>query len=118
MVTQLLDQALGVFVELSGELQLVFENHLKNLVWVVRHEGWSAIKQLEYHNTQRVPVDWLRVTLVVDDFGSDVLWGPTECVCPFALQHFLDEAEICKLAVPVRANHNVFGLEISIDKAL
>ena len=113
MFAKLFNQALCVFIEVSWELQLLFQNHLENLVRVVCHEGRSSINKLICHDAQSVPVYCLRIAFVLNDFWSDVFWRTTEGVSPLTLANFLDEAKISELNVPILIHQNVFRLEIS-----
>ena len=116
MSTQVFDKALGILIEFSWELHLLVKGHLKDLVRILSHEWWSSVETLINENAKSIPVYWVVVALVLNDFWGYVLWGATESVGPVTRHESLDEAKISKLDIPVLLDKHVLRLQVSVDK--
>ena len=91
---------------------------MEDLVRIVRHERWPSIDQLVHEDAESIPVYGVRVALVLDDFGSDVLRCAAERVGPLMLVDSLDEAKVGKFDVPIISHQDVLGFQVSEDHIL
>lgn len=76
-------------------------------------ERWVTGQHLVEQDSECPPVDCLAVALVEENFRSDVLWGSADGVGTFGDD--LGESEINHLQVSVTADHDVLGLQVSVD---
>jgi hypothetical protein len=96
VVGEVPDQALCSFVEIFGETYLGLDNFLEDFKWVIIHEGAGAYKHLINENAQTVPVHWLSMTLIHNDFRCQVFWSPTYSISSLALLNSLNKPKIRK----------------------
>ena len=96
---ELLDQSLGVLVEILGEVDLSCQDLLVNPHGVFITEGRLPADHLIDQNAQSPPVNRFAVAFVQQDLGCYVLWGATKGVGSGAGLDDLREAEIRQLGV-------------------
>ena len=114
----MLHETLGVFVELSWELDLLVQSHLEDLVWVLGHERGSSVKGLVDEDAKGVPVHRRVVALVLNDLGGDVLGSAAERVSSVTWQELLDEAEVSELDVSILLDQHILRLEVPVNEVL
>lgn len=91
---------------------------MEDLVRIIRHERWSSVDQLIHEDAESIPVDGVRVALVLDNFRSNILWCTAERVGPLMLVHGLNEAKVGKFDVPIIGQQDILGFQISEDHIL
>ena len=113
---QVLNQTLGVLVEVARELDLALENLLIDGHGVVVVEGVDACVHFVGEDAERPPVDGLSVALVQQHLRRKIFGRPAKRVgSRFAV---LRETEIRKFQVPLVVDQNVFWLQVSVDNVL
>ena len=53
------------------------------------------------------------MTGVANNFGREILWGATQCVC-LSVVNFLGKAKIYQFQMSVGIDKNIFGLQIAV----
>lgn len=76
-----------------------------NVHWVLILERWESCQHLVDKNAKAPPVNWFSVTLVQENFRSDVLWGATNCEGTFG--NDFSEAKINHFQVSILSYHDV-----------
>jgi len=113
---QMLDHGLELRVEAFGVLRLGVDNLLVNVHWVIVDEGCVACMHLIDKDAKGPPVNGLRVTLVEQDLGGDVLGSTTNGVR--SLFDDLGKAKIDQFKVTVLVDHDIFRLQIAVNYIL
>ena len=80
---------------------------------VIILEWWVTGQHLIKKNSKSPPIDSFAMSLIKQNFRSNVLRCAADGICSFC-DHFC-EAEVYKLQVSIRSNHNIFRFQISID---
>lgn len=109
----MLHQRLRVVVEALWKMQLPLQDVLVDHQRVVVGEGVDARNHLVDQHSQSPPVHGLAVSLVLQNFWSEILWGSTKGES--SIFYGFGEAEIREFEVAVGANEDVFGLEVAVD---
>jgi len=94
VVGQVPDQALCSFVKIFGEAYLCLDNFLEDFKRVIIHEGAGTYKHLINENAETVPVHWLTMTLIHNDFRCQVFWCTTYSISSIPLLNSLDKPKI------------------------
>lgn len=70
-------------------------------------------------DSERPPIDGLRVTVFAQDFGGHVVWSTTHRMgeLPFP-EKLLTQPEVCQLHVSFTAQQYVLWLQVSVDDTL
>ena len=93
------------------------ENFAVHLVGVFRVEGWETSEHLVQEDSERPPVDHLRVTLTNQQLWRQVLWGTAEGVCLVLVRHVeLAETKVTQGDVPAVVKQDVFWLQVTIRR--
>ena len=109
----MLHKTLKLGVEAIWILGLGVDDLLIDVHGVVIEEWGMASMHLVDQDAEGPPIDWLRVSLVEEDLGSNVFWSATNSVSSF-LDNF-GETVIDELEVSIVADHDVFWLQVSVD---
>ena len=112
----MLRERLQVVVEALGVLRLRVDDLTVNIHRVVGLERWIASKHLVQQDAERPPVDSLTMTFIKQNLGRNVLRSSTNCIG--SLLDDLGETEINQFEITVRLDHNVLGLQITVDNLL
>lgn len=110
----MLDQRLGVFVEGTGEGDLASEDVLVDTHGVFVVEGIDSSMHFVDEYTQSPPINGFSVTLVKNDFRSDVFWSSANSECSSFVEHFC-EPEVSELEIAVVGDQQVLRLQVSED---
>mmetsp|Transcript_5636 Transcript_5636/g.19155 ORF Transcript_5636/g.19155 Transcript_5636/m.19155 type:complete len:272 (-) Transcript_5636:356-1171(-) len=110
---ELLDEVLGVAVEVPRELDLALQDLLVDAQWVLVVEGRVPREHLEDEDARGPPVHRLAVPLAQDDLRGEVLRGAAQRPCP--VLHLLGKAKVSDLDVPLGVEEQVLRLEVPID---
>mmetsp|Transcript_31684 Transcript_31684/g.69278 ORF Transcript_31684/g.69278 Transcript_31684/m.69278 type:complete len:328 (-) Transcript_31684:764-1747(-) len=109
---QLLDQVLGVAVEVPRELDLALEDLLVDAERVLVVKRRVAREHLVDKDAQRPPVDCLAMPLGEDDLRRQVLGRAAQC--PGAVLDALGEAKVGHFAVAVPVEQQVLRLQVAV----
>jgi hypothetical protein len=113
---QTFDKTLGIFVEMSGKLQLLVEDLVVGLHSAAAAEGVASGDHLVGHQAQAPPVDSPAVSPVEQYLWRHLLWRATHRVCPSV--DLLGLGEVRQLQLPVCVDQHVFGLQVSLNDVL
>lgn len=113
---QMLDHGLQLGVESFRVLRLGVDNLLVNVHWVIIDEGGVSGVHLIDKDAERPPINWLRVTLIEQDLGRNVLRRSTNGVR--SLFDDLSKAKIDEFKVTVLVDHNIFRFQITVYNIL
>lgn len=112
----MLDHGLQLGVESFRVLRLGVDNLLVNVHWVIIDEGGVSGVHLIDKDAERPPINWLRVTLIEQDLGRNVLRRSTNGVR--SLFDDLSKAKIDEFKVTVLVDHNIFRFQITVYNIL
>lgn len=112
----MLDKGFQFGIETFGILRLCVNDLLVNVHWIIVDERSVASVHFINQDTEAPPVDRLGVTSVQQNFGSDVFGGSADSVS--SLLDDLGKTVIDKFEVSIFADHDVFGLQISVYDVL
>ena len=110
---EMLDETLKLRVETFRVARLGVNDLLVDIHWIIIDEWSVSSMHLVDQNTKGPPIDRLAVTLVEQDFRRDVLGSSTNSVG--TLSDYLGETVIDKFEVAIIADHDIFGLQITVD---
>ena len=107
-------QRFGVFVEVGGEGDFALEDVSVDAHGIFVVEGVDSSVHFIDQNSESPPVDCFSVTLVQNNFRSDVFWSSADGEGS-AFGQKLGESEVCEFEVAVVADEKVFWFQISED---
>ncbi len=81
--------------------------------WVLILERWEACQHLVDKNAKAPPINWFSMTLVQENFRSDVLWGAANCESAFG--NDFCESEVNHFQISILAYHDVLWFQVTID---
>ena len=110
---EMLDETLKLRVETFRVARLGVNDLLVDIHWIIIDEWGVSSMHLVDQNTKGPPIDRLAVTLVEQDFRRDVLGSSANSVG--TLSDYLGETVIDKFEVAIIADHDIFGLQITVD---
>ena len=94
MARQVPNNALGTLVEVLRKWDFSLHNHFENFERVVIHERTATHHKLVYEYAQSIPVHWLSMSLIHNDFRCKVFWGATDSISSLTLLNSLDKPKI------------------------
>ena len=113
---QMLDQRLQILIEAFWVPWFCVYDFSVDVHWVVVLEGRVACQHFVEQDTKCPPINSQTVTLIKQYFRRNVLWSSAN-----GIRTFLDdlrESEINHFQITVRADHNVFRLQVPIHNLL
>mmetsp|Transcript_105990 Transcript_105990/g.199617 ORF Transcript_105990/g.199617 Transcript_105990/m.199617 type:complete len:265 (+) Transcript_105990:208-1002(+) len=115
---ELFHQCLRVLVKVLWEVDLSCQDLLVDAHRILITEWRLANDHLIDKDTQGPPINWLSVTLVQQNLGSNVLRRAAKRVGPCARLNDLRKPEVCELGVAILAHENVLRLQVTMNDVL
>ena len=96
------------------ELERLSLNVLHQLVLVTAEERRDSHQHLKDENTDGPIVNHTVVAALLEDFRREVLGRATVGLCKLVVHQQACETKVDNLDVPIRANHDILKLEVSV----
>ena len=109
----MLHKRFGIVIESFWEMQFSFKDVLVDQKRIVVGKWVNTCYHFIDQHSQGPPIDWLPVTLILQDLGSEVFRSSAEG--EGSIFNLLGKSKISQFEISISSNQNIFRFEIPVD---